>query len=313
MLPPRSFQAQARALGGTLFHRRRSLIFDSAPGWVDLFGEGLADADYPAIGWPTADQAYVALQTDPAPVMRVQIAGATDPEMTLPLELLAVQGWPLEYSAARSVLGKLPPWLALAAGCWLALLREEFVRPPGGVRLLLAPHNGPGVTASLAVAITSALCTAYSVRLARRELALCAYQGLLHGLSYSLSPLGPLVVGCGAPGELLAIDGPRCGLIGLHLPEGVSLGLRPAFGPALPLPPELHADEGLRARLALTLLRDGDGPQRAEHMTLISALLSQAQAALVAHGLAPAIDQPAARVTYAGAVVWIVKGIGNRE
>jgi hypothetical protein len=62
----------------------------------------------------------------------------------------------------------------------------------------------------------------------------------------------------------------------------------------------------LRARLALTLLRELDGPQCTEHVRLIAALLGQAQAVLAEHGLAPPIDQPAARVAHAGAVVWIV-------
>jgi hypothetical protein len=305
MTPPRLFHTQARALRGTLFHRRRPLFFASAPGWVDLFGEGLGDADYPAIGWPTADQAAVALQADPDPTLRVQLLGAAE-AADLPLETLAPAGLPVEYSAARARLADLPPELALAASCWLALLREEFARPLGGARLLIAPHSGPGATASMAVAITAALCEAFAVRLARRELALCAYQGLRYALGYPLGPLGPLVAGCGTPGELLAIDGPRCGLIGLRLPADLSLGLRPAPGPTLPLPPELCADEGLRARLALTLLRELDGPQYAEHVRLIAALLGQAQAVLAEHGLAPPIDQPAARVAYAGAVVWIV-------
>jgi hypothetical protein len=305
----KNFQARARSLRGGLFHRKRPLVYGSAPGWVDLFGGYTGHIEGPAIGWPTEQMGFAAVQLDPAPLLTVQIVGETEPLEAFPIGQMLRDGWPCSYADGRALLAEQPFWLRLVAGCWLALMQEEFVRPAGGARVFLGPHDGPGDRASLAVALTAALCVAFEVRLARRELGLCAATALREVVSAE-GPLGSLVAAVGTPGELLVIDGPRCGLFGVRLPEGIAVQIdEPAIRPRLCQidEPATVAAEAFRARLAVAMLRADDPAQREEQVALVNRLLGESQDALMEVLGAPyEVPLGGGRVAAGGGVVRLV-------
>jgi hypothetical protein len=299
------FQAQARGFRGRLFQRKGSLVYGSAAGWVDLLGGYTAHIAGPALGFPTEHTAFVALQRDPEPVLRVQRLGE-EVYAELALDPFTVDGWPLGYPEARSLLANQSEDVRRVAGLWLALMHEEFVRPAGGARVLLGVHDGPGASESVAVALAAALCVAFEVRLARRELGLCAAVGLREIAGEGGHRLGALVAALGTPGELLVIDGPRCGLFGLRLPEGAAVHIaEPGLRPLEPIavPSSLVEEETLRARMALALLRGANGPQRDENIALVNTLMAQSQAALVAQGVVQAGSGPGRASAAGGRVV----------
>ncbi len=176
-----TLRAIVRDEQGGFFDAHRPITLARAPLSLDLMGGSADFAGALALQWPLAALACVALQPDPEPVIRVRSQQVSDQELTVPLALLAPDSTPIEYAQAHEQLvasvGQAAAPLARAVvGCWLALMREEFVQFRGGARLLLhAPLPAEqGISAALALtaATLQALTSAYGIRIAARELAL---------------------------------------------------------------------------------------------------------------------------------------------
>jgi galactokinase len=200
------FEALARNMRGDFFDARRPITLAQAPGWLDLIGGTAAYGGSLALGWPLAPRSFAALQPDPEPLIRIRV-GAD--EYTLALHELVIEGEPRSYADATERITAHAPkeavWWQIVLGAWPALMREEFVRFPGGARLLLQPGSGPGLIASLSAAVTQALVSAYAVRIAARELALACRTAIEHVGGLNHSALGPMICVRGNAGSLLAL------------------------------------------------------------------------------------------------------------
>ncbi|HMQ34795.1 MAG TPA: hypothetical protein PKD53_28920, partial [Chloroflexaceae bacterium] len=125
------FIAQARAARGAFFDGAAPIAAARAPGWVDLMGGPAAPGGALALGWPVGGGSFVALQ--PTTERRLLVHGGPDEGRALGLaELERDDGAPREYADAAARLADAPPAARLAGAVWLALMREEFVRFPGG-------------------------------------------------------------------------------------------------------------------------------------------------------------------------------------
>ncbi|MFQ3661577.1 MAG: hypothetical protein SNJ69_04190 [Chloroflexaceae bacterium] len=235
------FIAAARGLRGDFFDSCRPITAARAPGWTDLLGGAAAPAGALALGWPLGVSACVAAQPDPEP--HIVVRDESGEASTLPLaELVDGEGLPRPYAGVSGALARRPPYQRLAGAAWLALMREEFVLFPGGARLLVRPHDGPGAMVSLLAAMVQALVGMLAVRVAPRELGLVCQTALqrLVQPAHAHSALGPLVSVC-APADALLLLHPQPAWIWgyLHLPPGTAIwAVRVGEGPG-PGPPTL--------------------------------------------------------------------------
>jgi galactokinase len=164
--------ALARVAHAELFTRNRAVLVARAPGRLDVMG-GIADySGSLVLEWPLADATFVGLQRDSDPVLTI-VSGARRAQMALPELLL------LDYDEARTLFAGDPAnrWAAYVAGGFIVLAREHG-RYFGGARVLVTSTlpEGKGVSSSAAleVAAMTAICTAYDISLAPRNLSLLA-------------------------------------------------------------------------------------------------------------------------------------------
>jgi hypothetical protein len=233
------FISEARDLRGGFFEKGRPITVARAPGWVDLLGGAAAYGGALALGWPVGGGSFVALQPAPDPV--IELRDEAGQGLTLPLgALVHDNGAPREYAEAAAGLAGLPKRARLAAAAWLALMREEFVRFPGGARALIRVADGPGWPIGLLAAIAQALVSAYGVRLAPRELGLSCRVGAARvaGPAYDPGAIGALVSVCAPGGALLQLHQQPAWLWGnLHMPAHTAVwALRVGEGPAADAP-----------------------------------------------------------------------------
>jgi len=243
----------ARRLRGEFFDPHRPIMAARAPGWVDLLGGAAAPAGALALGWPLGVIACVAAQADPEP--RIVVRDEAGGSATLPLnDLVDDEGAPRPYARVSALLAGRPPHQRLVGAAWLALMREEFVRFPGGARLLVRPHAGPGATISLLAATAQALVALAGARLAPRELGLTCQTALQRVVQPDdpHSPLGPLVSVCAPANALLLLHPQPAWIWGhLHLPPGMTIwAARVGEGPGPGAPAFTRVATAMAYRLA---------------------------------------------------------------
>lgn len=139
---------------------------------------------------PIAEATFVALQRIDRPVIDVVSLGR--PPRTIPLEILAPDGEPLTYDAARRLFARSEPglttpalpadhsWAAYVVGMVLVLARERHLQL-SGARIVIVSDvpEGKGVSSSAAIetaTMQAAACT-FGVAIEPRELALLCQKG----------------------------------------------------------------------------------------------------------------------------------------
>jgi galactokinase len=258
-----TFCAAAQERRGDFFHADAPIVAATAPGWVDLIGGAAAYGGSLALGWPTGAPASVALQRDPEPVISLVCA---DQQYRFPCaQFVDATGWPCLYSELTKYVHDAPPPVAALLAIWVALMREEFVRFPGGVRVWLQPADGPGAFAGTTAALAQALVTAFAVKLAPRELALSVAVALAHTSGPAeAGALGPLVSVCAPANQLLLVHQQPAWLWGdVHLPHGAAIWALTVAAPAPPAPlAHLHTAAQLVTGAIAAI--DGLAPQAVE-------------------------------------------------
>jgi len=186
-----------------------------APGRLDVMG-GIADySGSLVLQLPIREATLVAAQLDREPRLRVVSLGAPrssrSPAFELPLSALERDGGPLDYGAARALLGAVPErrWAAYVAGVLLVLRREAGVGIPSGLRLLIASSvpEGKGVSSSAAleVGVLQAVAGALGARLSGHAMAMLAQtaENLVAGAPCGV--MDQMTAVCGEEGRLLRL------------------------------------------------------------------------------------------------------------
>lgn len=257
------FIHKAQTLRGSFFQRESPVTAARAPAWIDLLGGAVPGTGPLALGWPLGGGTFVALQPDAEAVIRLRLAdGAL---AALPLATLVdADGAPHAYEVIAAELAAYPEPVRLVAAAYAALLREEFVRVPGGARVFVQPGASPTTSVGLAAATAQALVTAYGVRISPRELGLSLRAGLRGVIGAAGDPgdLGAIVSVCAPGGSLLLLHQQPAWMWGnLHLPAGNTIwAIRARRGPRAGAPLALGA-AAMAYRLAVAI--DANGPQQA--------------------------------------------------
>jgi L-arabinokinase len=200
----------------TLLDPAQELIVSRAPGRLDVMG-GIADySGSLVLQLPTREATHVALQPDPAPLLRIYSTGAAENQRAaffeMPLaDFVGPAGQPVDYAAAQRYFQRDPArhWAAYVAGVFLVLQRERGLTFSQGARLFISSDvpEGKGVSSSAAieVAVMQAVAAAYGVSLDGRELALLCQkvENLVVGAPCGV--MDQMTAACGQANELLAL------------------------------------------------------------------------------------------------------------
>ena len=191
------------------------IVVARAPGRLDLMG-GIADySGSLVLELPLHAATLVAAQPTPEPTMTIRSLLVSDagmePDVTIPLDTLAPEGRPVDYTAARALFAADPrrQWAAYVAGALVVLGHERGMPITRGVRLLVdstvPASKGVSSSAALEVATMQAVCAVYGVVLSGRELALLCQmvENLVVGAPCGV--MDQMTSACGEQDRLLAL------------------------------------------------------------------------------------------------------------
>jgi L-arabinokinase len=152
-----------------LFEPGTSVTIARAPGRLDVMG-GIADySGSLVLQRPIAEATFAGCQVLNRPVVEVISLGRKP--VTILLDILAPQGEPIRYEAARDWFRQVDEdrWAAYVAGVFLVLMRERNLSFKNGVRIVISSTvpEGKGVASSAAVEVATmqAVAGAFGVRI----------------------------------------------------------------------------------------------------------------------------------------------------
>jgi L-arabinokinase len=200
---------------GSYFDPAAPVYVGRAPGRLDVMG-GIADySGSLVLELPLEAATLVAAQAadDPAITVRSRMAAEIDAdvEVTVRLDELAPDGLPLDYRAARELLGASARrrWAAYVVGTLVVLAREKGVVLDRGLRLLVESTvpagRGVSSSAALEVAAMRAITTLLDLELEGRELALLCQQVENLVVGAPCGVMDQMTSACGEEGQLLAL------------------------------------------------------------------------------------------------------------
>lgn len=201
-----------------LFDSEAKVFITRAPGRLDVMG-GIADySGSLVLQMPIAEATHVALQalpqsnTTPAlKILSLSQDGGRESFFEMPFADFEQSGEAINYQAARSYFDRdeSRSWAAYAAGAFLVLMRERGAHFEQDVRILISSGvpEGKGVSSSAAieVAVMSAVCAAYGIEIAPRDLALLCQKLENAIVGAPCGVMDQTAVACGKAGELLAL------------------------------------------------------------------------------------------------------------
>jgi L-arabinokinase len=173
----------AEAASHSFFEPDRDVVISRAPGRLDLMG-GIADySGSLVLQWPLREATLVAAQPVSDGCLQAMSLGHGTEDArvcSVRVDELFPGGDPLDYESARKWFAERPDygWTAYVLGVLLVLVRENGLRSPTGMRLLIRSSvpEGKGVSSSAAleVAVMQAVASAFELALDPRDLALLA-------------------------------------------------------------------------------------------------------------------------------------------
>jgi galactokinase len=197
-----------------LFDLNAELFVTRAPGRLDVMG-GIADySGSLVLQLPIFEATLVALQRDPARVLRI-VSLPEDETRKVAFEMsltdFETAGRPVNYESARLYFHRDPAvhWAAYVAGVFLVLMRERHLNFPNGARILISSSvpGGKGVSSSAAleVAVMQAVVAAFDLSIEPREMALLCQlvENLVVGAPSGV--MDQMTSMCGEANRLLAL------------------------------------------------------------------------------------------------------------
>ena len=205
-----------------LFDVDAEIFIARAPGRLDVMG-GIADySGSLVLEMPIAEATLVAMQraqtndrqsNTPRNLKIVSLSQDGTREATFEMSLTDFErdGKPISYEEAQAYFHHDPSrhWAAYAAGVFLVLMRERGVRFNDGARLLISSGvpEGKGVSSSAAieVACMSAVCAAFGIEMAARDLAVLCQKVENAVVGAPCGVMDQMTSACGEAGKLLAL------------------------------------------------------------------------------------------------------------
>ena len=201
----------------TLFDGAAPLTIARAPGRLDVMG-GIADySGALVLELPTREATRVALQRrDDRHIRVVSVGDERGSTFEMNLADFLRQGRPVDYETAQSFFQRdsANAWAAYVAGVFLVLMRERGVGFtngdfPSGANILVESDvpEGKGVSSSAAIEVATmmAVCGAYDIALAPRELALLCQTVENRVVGAPCGVMDQMTSVCGEENQLLAL------------------------------------------------------------------------------------------------------------
>lgn len=204
-----------------LFDVNAEIFITRAPGRLDVMG-GIADySGSLVLEMPVAEATLVAIQRarlnersyTPRNLKIVSLTqdGTREATFEMSLDDFERDGKPISYEEAQAYFRRDPSrhWAAYAAGVFLVLMRERGVRFDEGACLLISSGvpEGKGVSSSAAieVACMSAVCAAFGIEIAPRDLAILCQTVENAVVGAPCGVMDQMTSACGEGGKLLAL------------------------------------------------------------------------------------------------------------
>jgi len=226
-----------------IFAASADVVIARAPGRLDLMG-GIADySGSLVLQWPLREATLVAAQPAADGRLRAMSLAHGSGEARscdLAVEDLFPGSQPLDHDDARRFFAERPAdsWAAYVFGVLVVLAREQGLRCPAGLRLLIRSSvpEGKGVSSSAAleVATLQAIASAFDLLLEPRELALLAQTVENRVVGAACGVMDQMTASCGESERLLALLCQPAELLGsVALPSdleiwGIDSGVRHA-------------------------------------------------------------------------------------
>ena len=222
-----------RINSSSFFEPGNDILVTRAPGRLDVMG-GIADySGSLVLEMPIGEATFAGIQLNSGKSIEII---STDPgrndllTFRLPLENLCHDANPIDLAAARDYFAshESGDWAAYVAGVFFVLGHELGLRFKTGAKIFIASRvpigKGVSSSAALEVAVMQAVCLAYEIDLAPRELALLCQKVENHIVGAACGVMDQITSNCGEAGKLLALFCQPAEIRGcITIPEGVEI------------------------------------------------------------------------------------------
>ncbi|MFL6467065.1 MAG: galactokinase [Pyrinomonadaceae bacterium] len=196
---------------GNFFDTSREIIVTRAPGRLDVMG-GIADySGSLVLEMPIAEATFAAIQKNSSRVIEIAAIGEETSTFEMDLADLVRDEEPLDLASAKNFFAErnADRWVNYAAGAFFVLCRELGIRFRSGAKVLVASRvpigKGVSSSAALEVSVMQAVCSAYEIDIAARDLALLCQIVENHIVGAACGVMDQITAHCGKAGKLTAL------------------------------------------------------------------------------------------------------------
>lgn len=215
------------------FDHGQDIFVARAPGRLDVMG-GIADySGSLVLEMPIAEAIFAAVQTNSSNTIKIaSIRHDCDRtiDFEMPIESLIADERPLDLAAAKDYFTGRDggDWASYVAGVFFVLGRELGIRFEIGARILVVSRvpigKGVSSSAALELSVMQAVCSAYSIDLTPRDLALLCQKVENHVVGAACGVMDQITSHCGEEGKLTALVCQPAEILGsFDVPENVEL------------------------------------------------------------------------------------------
>ena len=195
----------------SLFVEGRDVIVTRAPGRLDVLG-GIADySGSLMLEMPIAEATFAAIQRNSSGVIEIATIDGQISTFQMSIADLTRDDKPLDLPSAKNYFAErnAEGWVGYVAGVFFVLGKELGIRFNGGAKIVIASRvpigKGVSSSAALEVSVMQAVCFAYDIDVAPRDLAILCQKVENHIVGAACGVMDPISTHCGKAGKLIAI------------------------------------------------------------------------------------------------------------
>ena len=193
------------------FDRDRDVIVTRAPGRLDVMG-GIADySGSLVLEMPIAEATFAAIQINSSNAIEITSVGEKVSTFEMDLGDLRCDDEPLDLASTREYFANRNEgdWASYIGGVFFVLGENLGVRFDKGAKIVIASRvpigKGVSSSAALEVSVMQAVCFAYDIDIAPRELALLCQMVENHIVGAACGVMDQISTHCGVAGKLTAL------------------------------------------------------------------------------------------------------------